>query len=176
MTANRIIMGLAVVVAMGLVVKAWTERNPSPFIQKSPAPEIILLSLNGDTIRLSDFKGHYVMVDFWASWCAPCRRENQNLVRVYHELQSKVYGQGHKLHILSVSIDIDTVAWRKAVKNDRLFWQTQVNEPYGWEGKTVNNWGIKSIPAGFLIDPEGNIIARQVKAGDLDHLITENLK
>jgi peroxiredoxin len=112
------------------------------------ATEISLPDSSGNIVRLSDLKGKVVLVDFWASWCGPCRNNNPHLTRLYN----KYHPEG--LQILGVSIDNDQESWRKAILQDKLQW-IQVNDNKGWDGPAATNYEVNAIPASFLVDKEG---------------------
>jgi len=117
----------------------------------------------GKAVKLSDFRGKYVLVDFWASWCKPCRAENPNLLKAYNKFKDKNFT------ILGVSLDDEQTrrAWTGAVQKDGLPW-TQVSELKGFEGKAAKLYGVTAIPANFLIDPNGKIIARNLRGEELE--------
>ncbi len=113
---------------------------------------------NGKPVKLSDFKGKYVLIDFWASWCGPCRNENPNVVAAYQKYKDKNFT------VLGVSLDKPDAkdAWLKAIADDKLTW-TQVSDLKFWQNEVAVKYGIQSIPANFLIDPTGKIIAKGLR-------------
>jgi peroxiredoxin len=127
----------------------------------SAAPEFSNKDANGKSISLSSFKGNYVLVDFWASWCGPCRRENPALVKAYQRFHNKGF------NIFGVSLDDTKADWLAAIKKDGLNW-TQVSELKGWDADVVSQYGIKAIPMNFLLDKNGVIIARGLHGDELD--------
>ncbi len=122
----------------------------------------------GKPVQLADFKGQYVLLDFWASWCAPCRAENPNLLAAYKKYKDKNFT------ILGVSLDDEQgrSAWLNAVKKDGLPW-TQVSELKGFNSKAAVLYGVSAIPSNFLIDPAGKIIARNLRGEDLEKKLSE---
>lgn len=124
--------------------------------------------LDGKMVKLSDYRGKYVLIDFWASWCAPCRRENPNLVKVYDQYKSKGF------EILGVSLDkaADKAKWVKAIADDKLTWK-QVGDLKGWENEAALQYEVKAIPMNFLIDPSGKIIAKELRGAALEAKIKQ---
>lgn len=132
------------------------------------APEINLPSLEGKAVSLSSLRGKYVLVDFWASWCGPCRGENPNVVAAYGKFKDKnftVYG---------VSLDNNKDAWQKAVTDDSLNW-TQVSDLRGWASAAAALYAVHSIPTNFLVDPSGKVIARDLRGEQLENKLAEVL-
>lgn len=130
------------------------------------APEVALPSLNGDTIRLSSLKGKVVLLDFWASWCGPCRTSNKGLVKLYPKFKDKGF------EILGVSLDDDKTDWEKAVKKDKVSW-LQVIDPGGWRSPTVMRWGLVAIPTSYLIDKNGKLIAMDLEGKNLEKALKD---
>lgn len=149
------------------------QMNKAKGLVGQPAPEIILPDVNGQEVKLSSFRGKYVLVDFWASWCRPCRAENPNVVKAYNKFRDKNFA------ILGVSLDRPGGKddWVKAIKSDNLTW-TQVSDLKEWDSIVVPlyNFGETGIPYNVLIDPEGKIIAEGLRGEELETKLAEVLK
>ncbi len=135
----------------------------------SKAPDFTQADTLGKKVTLSQFKGKYVLIDFWASWCGPCRKENPNVVAAYNQFKNKNFT------ILSISLDQDKESWLQAIKKDHLAW-THVSDLKYWGNEVAQMYHVQSIPQNFLLDPNGNIIAKNLRGEDLKAKLTELLK
>ncbi|MBL1409885.1 TlpA disulfide reductase family protein [Sphingobacterium faecale] len=133
-----------------------------------PAPEIIAYTPNNKTVKLSDFRGQYVLVDFWASWCVPCRKENPNIVRLYNSYKDKNFT------VLGVSLDNNPGSWMRAVEEDKLEW-TNISDLKAWSSDLVLDYRIKAIPASVIVDPSGIIIGKNLRGKDLEVFLKQKL-
>ncbi|TKC09156.1 TlpA disulfide reductase family protein [Pedobacter frigoris] len=116
--------------------------------------------INGKAFTLSSLKGKYVLVDFWASWCGPCRAENPNVVKAYNQLKGKNF------EIVSVSLDNSKEQWSKAIEKDGMPW-IHVSDLKGWKNEVALQYGVTSVPQNFLIDPNGLVIGKNLRGDDL---------
>jgi thiol-disulfide isomerase/thioredoxin len=143
----------------GVNIKATLDKVSKRGI--GAMPEIALSDTSGTLVKLSDYRGKVVMVDFWASWCGPCRKENPNVLRAYQKYHDKGF------EIIGVSLDTDKKAWLKALHADGLTW-THVSDLKGWKSLPVQEFGITGVPTSFIVDKNGKVIATDLRGDALE--------
>ena len=131
------------------------------------APELAFPDPDGKIRKLSDLRGKVVLIDFWASWCGPCRRESPNVRNVYQKYHDKGF------EVFSVSLDRDGNSWKKAIKDDQLVWPNHVSDLKYWSSEAAAIYGVRSIPAMFLLDREGRIVAKDLRGAALENAVRE---
>ena len=149
--------------------KSSNNTNEGASWVDKQAPNLTMNDINGKPVSITDFKGKYVLIDFWASWCGPCRKENPNVVAAYNKYKDKNFT------ILGVSLDQDKDSWVQAIKNDNLAW-AQMSDLKQWQSAAVSTYNIEGIPFNVLIDPTGKVIAQELRGPALEQKLAEVLK
>ena len=140
------------------------------------APMLSYNNPNGEQMSLSDIKNKLILIDFWASWCGPCRRENPNLVDAYKKYNKIKFKEGNGFEIYSLSLDKKQEAWVKAINQDQLFWEYHVSDLGGWQSEGSQKYGIRSIPSNVIINGKGIIIAKNLKGQALHRFLDSQKK
>jgi thiol-disulfide isomerase/thioredoxin len=140
------------------------------------APNIVVKGTNDQVINLADLSGKIVLIDFWASWCGPCRKENPTVVAVYNKYKDKEFKNGNGFTVFSVSLDQNKTRWENAINQDKLAWPYHVSDLKGWYSKYAGVYKVNSIPSSFLIDGDGVIIAKNLRGPMLEKALSQIVK
>ena len=138
------------------------QQKNAKFMAGSAAPDLVMNDPEGKERKLSDLKGKVVLVDFWASWCGPCRRENPNVVTAYNKYNKDGF------EVFSVSLDRDVARWKQAIEQDGLLWDSHISDLKGWQSAAASLYGIHSIPHTLLLDREGIILETHLRGSMLE--------
>ena len=153
--------------AFVIIASAVNAQAPIPNITDSRL-DFKITKLNGDSLQLSSFDGKVLLLDFWASWCGPCRFANKHLVKLYGKYKDK------GLEILSVSLDEKASDWKKAVAKDKLTW-VQAIDAGGWDAHSAMKWQVDALPSTFLINKDGDVVAINLEKDELEKKVKELL-
>lgn len=161
---------LAISIACALLISLPAVSQNSDMVGKT-APMLEGKTPDGRVVALKDLRGKVVLVDFWASWCGPCRAENPTLVKAYKTFRNKKSPKGEGFEIYSVSLDVNSERWKKAIATDKLEWNSHVCDFNGWRSGLASSYGVRQIPSNFIIDKDGRIIAANLKGEELIALL-----
>lgn len=165
-------LAAALLLLVSPLSRAAPSPRPAPHMASRAklalAPDFRQADPQGNVVQLSALRGQYVLLDFWASWCPPCRKENPVLVQAYHRYKNK------KFTILSVSLDHNRAAWLKAVQSDGLTWR-QVSDLKGWDNAAAASYHIEEIPQNYLLDPSGHVVGQNLRGSALEQRLAQLL-
>ncbi len=147
----------------------WDALPKEPPVAGEEAPDITLETPEGKKLSLSSLRGKVVLLDFWASWCGPCRAENPNVARAYDAYKDKGFT------VYSVSLDTDRNKWLKAIETDKLSWESHVSDLKGWQSAPARLYGVSGIPSTFLLDSTGKVVAVNLRGASLHNKLRELL-
>jgi len=174
MKSNRILL-LILALTAGLIIVKYFYNKPA-LINGDESVEINGVGLNGQLLSLVALRGSYVLIDFWGSWCGPCRKENPSIARLYNEYKEVEFIDGSGFHVFSVGIEKDSNSWKSAIEKDRLYWSTHIADLTYFDSPIAKSYGVRSIPAKFLIDPVGRIISVNQSPDEIGNILKKRAK
>jgi thiol-disulfide isomerase/thioredoxin len=177
MGKNRLIIAVVGIFSLTLFLMSLNKAE-KPVVGLdigNKAPEIEQMNPEGKKIKLSSLKGKMVLIDFWASWCRPCRLENPTVVAAFEKYKDKKFKKGKGFRVYSVSLDENADAWKRAIEVDKLNWTEHVSDLKGWKSAAAATYEVHSIPTNFLINGEGIILSKKLRGPALEAELAKNL-
>ncbi len=169
---NKVLNVVLVLLVLGYVIN-YFYRLPK-YDSGEMSKDFSATLADGTAFKLSDIKGKYVLLDFWGSWCGPCRQENPSLVALYNETRNKSYKSAGSFEIVSVAIETKEANWRKAILSDGLTWKYQIGEMDRFSSPIATLYGVREIPTKYFISPEGRILMVNPKIEEISDFLSEH--
>ncbi|MBK7426947.1 MAG: TlpA family protein disulfide reductase [Saprospiraceae bacterium] len=166
----------AVAGIMGIVLLARYFYQKPGIVNGDEAPLINGMSHQGNGVDLISLRESYVLIDFWGSWCGPCRKANADIRSLYEEYHDKQFIDGRHFHVFSIGIETDSAAWIQAIESDRLFWAHHISTMNRFDSEWAKAYGVRNIPATFLVDPRGIVIGVNSSDMEIRNILNKRLK
>jgi len=175
---RKIISLLIIFLALTSLFTSCNFNSPFSAIENNgdTLRDITMPDTSGKLLSLSSMRGKYVLVDFWASWCVPCREQDAQLVKLYSDFHAKHFRDASGFRVYSISFDADRSRWIGAIRDDSLIWADHVSRLTGWDSSVVEDFGVSAIPANFLIDPKGKILGMNLSLVTVNTILTHRLR
>ena len=171
---NKILNILLIALVIGYI--AYYFYKKPKYINGEIAPAFTAQMLDGSSFSLSDLKGSYVLLDFWGSWCGPCRGDNPGIVRLYDKYNGKTFEDANDFEVVSVAIETKEDRMKRAIAKDGLRWKYHIPQLKRFKSEVASLYGVKEIPTKYLINPEGFIMGVNLSTKEIDKLLAERLK
>lgn len=176
-TFDKIVTALLILV-VGVLLFRQFQAQPD-LVNGDQAPDFEAQLPDGRTFQLEDLRGHFVLIDFWGSWCAPCRQQNPKLVDLYDQFHEASFAKAKGFEIVSIALESNRTAWQKAIKQDQLNWPYHFIDPSqsqeDFSGEIASRYDIGAVPTSFLLDPKGTIIAVNASPDRLRWLLNKKV-
>lgn len=164
------ILAIAIIGAIG----KYIYQSPK-FVNGEDSPEFSATLLDGSPFKLSDLRGKYVILDFWGSWCGPCRRANEDIVKIYKKYHDAKFKDANGLEIISVGIEKDRASWLKAIQEDGLVWKYHTSTVQNFDSPIAKQYGVHEIPTSYLLNEKGVIMGVNYDFPNLDRILSARL-